>query len=124
MRTSYNNSQKGTTRMKTLTSLSIAMLLAAAPAIGYAEETRPAALDASTTASKTEKKKPKKGTSKKPAVKEVGNANCPVGGAPVGSMQPGSHIVYDGYKVGLCCDSCKGRFMSDPAAYLKKAQGN
>ncbi len=60
---------------------------------------------------------------KSPAVKPANNANCPVGGAPVGSMQEGSHIVYKGYKVGLCCDGCKNKFNSDPDAYLNKALG-
>lgn len=56
-------------------------------------------------------------------VKAAGNANCPVSGAPVGSMQAGSHIVYKGYKVGLCCDGCKGRFNSNPDSYLNAALG-
>lgn len=53
------------------------------------------------------------------AVKPVNNANCPVSGHPVGSMQPGSHIVYKGYHIGLCCDSCKGRFNQNADAYLQ-----
>lgn len=53
------------------------------------------------------------------AVRPVNNPNCPVSGHPVGSMQPGSHIVYKGYHIGLCCDSCKGRFNQNADAYLQ-----
>src|SRR5688572_894032 len=59
--------------------------------------------------------------SKPSEVKDAKNANCPISGHPVGSMQAGSHIVYKGHKVGLCCDSCKKRFNEDPETYLKKA---
>lgn len=54
--------------------------------------------------------------------KAVNNPKCPVSGAPVGSMQAGSHIVYKGMKVGLCCDGCIGKFNEDPEKYLKSAQ--
>lgn len=61
------------------------------------------------------------GKKKKPAVKNVGNTTCPVSGHPVGSMQAGSSVTYKNYRVGLCCDSCKQRFLSDPDTYLQKA---
>lgn len=69
------------------------------------------------------KSKAKKSGAQATAVKPANNANCPVGGAPVGSMQPGSHIIYKGYNVGLCCDGCKAKFNSNPEAYLAKALG-
>jgi hypothetical protein len=55
-------------------------------------------------------------------VKPVNNEICPISGQKVGSMEPGANIVYDGYKVGLCCSGCKEKFMKDPATNLKKAQ--
>ncbi len=54
--------------------------------------------------------------------KEVNNKNCPVSGAAVGSMQAGSHIVYKGHKIGLCCDGCIGKFNADPDKYLQVAK--
>lgn len=55
-------------------------------------------------------------------VTDIKNKNCPVSGAPVGSMQAGSHIIYKGQKVGLCCDGCIGKFKEDPEKYLSAAK--
>lgn len=55
------------------------------------------------------------------AVLDAGNANCPISGKPVGSMQAGASVTYAGYKVGLCCMGCEGAFKKDPDANLKKA---
>lgn len=55
------------------------------------------------------------------AVLDAGNANCPISGKPVGSMQAGASVTYAGYKVGLCCMGCEGAFNKDPDANLKKA---
>lgn len=54
--------------------------------------------------------------------KILGNTKCPVSGMPVGSMEPGAALVYNGTKVGLCCNGCTETFMKDPEAGLKKAQ--
>jgi hypothetical protein len=56
-----------------------------------------------------------------PAVKDVNNANCPVSGHEVGSMQEGANVVYKGYRIGLCCDNCQKEFNKDADAFLKKA---
>ena len=61
---------------------------------------------------------------KSDAPKEVGNKRCPISGAPVGSMQKGSHVDYNGYRVGLCCDGCKKAFMAKADESLKKAQAD
>lgn len=53
-------------------------------------------------------------------VTPVNNANCPVSGQPVGSMQKGSNVVYKGYQVGLCCDGCIERFNQNADAYLQE----
>lgn len=55
------------------------------------------------------------------AVQEAGNANCPISGKPVGSMQAGASVTHAGYKVGLCCMGCEGAFKKDPDANLRKA---
>lgn len=55
------------------------------------------------------------------AVLDAGNANCPISGKPVGSMQAGASVTHAGYKVGLCCMGCEGAFNKDPDANLKKA---
>jgi len=55
------------------------------------------------------------------AVLDAGNANCPISGKPVGSMQAGASVTHAGYKVGLCCMGCEGAFKKDPDANLKKA---
>lgn len=55
-------------------------------------------------------------------VKVLGNTKCPVSGMAVGSMEPGAALVYNGIKIGLCCNGCTGMFMKDPEAGLKKAQ--
>ncbi len=54
------------------------------------------------------------------AVKPLNNPNCPISGHPVGSMQKGSNVVYKGYQIGLCCDSCKAQFNKDPDKYLQE----
>lgn len=53
--------------------------------------------------------------------KPLNNANCPVSGMPVGSMEAGAALVHDGQKIGLCCMGCKPAFDKDPEAHLKKA---
>lgn len=55
------------------------------------------------------------------AWQDAGNANCPISGKPVGSMQAGASVTHAGYKVGLCCMGCEGAFNEDPDANLKKA---
>jgi hypothetical protein len=52
---------------------------------------------------------------------ELGNANCPITGEKVGSMQKDAHVDYKGVRVGLCCSGCKSKFMANPDANLKKA---
>lgn len=52
-------------------------------------------------------------------VTSVGNKNCPVMHMPVGSMEPGAAIVYEGKKIGLCCNGCRTSFLEDPAEYMK-----
>lgn len=64
------------------------------------------------------------GTASDTQAKEVGNKRCPISGQPVGSMQKGSHIDYNGYRVGLCCESCKKAFMKKADANLKKAMAD
>lgn len=116
--------------MNAFRTLAACLLMSAAPFAVQAEEngasgsakTQVSGKQSSTETADSSTKK-KGSTKKKAAVKNAGNANCPVGGSPVGSMQAGSHIVYKGYKVGLCCDGCKGRFMQDPDTYLRKALG-
>lgn len=63
-----------------------------------------------------------KSEAKAPAIKNVKNVNCPIGGGAVGSMQEGSHVIYKGYRVGLCCDGCSKAFNEDPDKYLKIAR--
>jgi len=55
------------------------------------------------------------------AVQDAGNANCPISGKPVGSMQAGASVTHAGYKVGLCCMGCEKKFLEDADANLKKA---
>lgn len=69
-----------------------------------------------------------RGLVKAPAAKEtaaaekLGNMNCPVSKMPVGSMEPGASMVYNGLEIGLCCSGCKETFMTDPEAFLQKAR--
>jgi len=53
-------------------------------------------------------------------IKLANNANCPISGSPVGSMQAGAHVDYNGYRVGLCCMGCEKKFLKDADAILKK----
>jgi hypothetical protein len=53
--------------------------------------------------------------------KPLNNANCPVSNMPVGSMEPGASLVYEGRKIGLCCNGCKATFDKDPKEYYEKA---
>lgn len=55
------------------------------------------------------------------AARPVGNANCPVSGHTVGSMQKGAHVDYNGYQVGLCCNGCTGRFNKNAEKNLQEA---
>jgi len=65
---------------------------------------------------------------KAPAPKEatqataLNNQNCPVSKMPVGSMEPGAAMVYNGIKIGLCCAGCEATFKTDPEGYLQKAK--
>ena len=54
--------------------------------------------------------------------KPLNNQNCPVSKMPVGSMEPGASMVYNGIKIGLCCAGCEETFKEHPEEYLKKAQ--
>lgn len=53
-------------------------------------------------------------------IKLANNANCPISGEPVGSMQAGAAVTYGGYKVGLCCMGCEKSFLKNADANLKK----
>lgn len=107
--------------MKKLSLLFVAALCVSGVALHAAEPAPTRAADKSTT--KTLKKdKATSGTKKTAKLKELGNTLCPIGKHPVGSMQKGSHLVYKGYKVGLCCDGCAKKFNTDPEAYFKIAQ--
>jgi len=64
---------------------------------------------------------PKVASAGKTEPKALGNKNCPVSGMQVGSMEPGAGIVYNNTLVGLCCNGCRTKFLSDPETYLKKA---
>ncbi len=110
--------------MSKLTAVAALALIAAFLAPGQSgaqNSTSSLVSESATTSTRAAGKKAAKKNGKKAALKAAGNANCPVSGHPVGSMQPGSHVVYKGYKVGLCCDSCKERFMGDADANLQKA---
>lgn len=63
-------------------------------------------------------------TANEPAeqIKEVGNTLCPISNSKVGSMVKGAHVDYKGYRVGLCCNDCKAKFLAAPDENLKKAQ--
>ncbi len=52
----------------------------------------------------------------------LNNINCPVSHMPVGSMEPGAALVYNGQKIGLCCIGCEETFRKDPEGYLEKAK--
>ena len=54
-------------------------------------------------------------------IKEAGNTVCPITGSKVGSMEKGAHVDYKGYRVGLCCNGCKEKFLAAPDENLKKA---
>ncbi|MBI5154807.1 hypothetical protein HZA57_06180 [Candidatus Poribacteria bacterium] len=54
-------------------------------------------------------------------IKLANNANCPISGNPVGSMQAGAHVDYKGYRVGLCCMGCEKKFLKEGDANLSKA---
>lgn len=54
-------------------------------------------------------------------IKEAGNTLCPITNSKVGSMEKGAHVDYKGYRVGLCCNGCKEKFMKAPDENLKKA---
>jgi YHS domain-containing protein len=54
-------------------------------------------------------------------MKEAGNKICPITGSKVGSMEEGAHVEYKGYRVGLCCNGCKEKFLTAPEENLKKA---
>lgn len=57
-------------------------------------------------------------------IKEAGNTICPITGSKVGSMEKGAHVDYQGYRVGLCCNGCKEKFLAAPEENLKKALEN
>ena len=48
---------------------------------------------------------------------DLKNEKCPVMGAKV---SPKTHLVYNGYKVGLCCAGCEKQFMKSPDKHLTK----
>lgn len=78
--------------------------------------------DKKTTDGKAWDKKTKDGADKQAGtLKDAANKNCPVSGQPVGSMQKGSFVVHNGYKVGLCCDGCKTAFKKNADELLAKA---
>ncbi len=52
----------------------------------------------------------------------LNNMNCPVSKMPVGSMEPGAALVYNGIKIGLCCAGCEETFKTDPEGFLQKAR--
>jgi len=54
-------------------------------------------------------------------IKQAGNTVCPITGSKVGSMEKGAHVDYQGYRVGLCCNACKEKFLAAPDENLKKA---
>lgn len=54
-------------------------------------------------------------------IKEAGNTICPITGSKVGSMEKGAHVDHKGYRIGLCCNGCKEKFLAAPDENLKKA---
>ena len=54
----------------------------------------------------------------------VNNKHCPISGEPVGSMEAGAHVDYNGFRVGLCCTACKDAFLQDAQTTLEKAQAD
>ncbi|MGI8905991.1 MAG: hypothetical protein ACR2IE_05815 [Candidatus Sumerlaeaceae bacterium] len=96
------------------TSFCIAAAAAVALAFGLGTNTNAQAAESTATVQA-------KGKAKKPSVKVVNNANCPVAGSPIGSMGEGSKVTYKGYQVSLCCGGCSAKFNAKPDEYLKIA---
>ena len=63
--------------------------------------------------------KDKKGNvlAKKGQPLDLKNATCPVMG---GKVSPKSSLVYNGYKIGLCCADCEKAFLKSPDKNLAK----
>lgn len=99
------------TSLRLAAALIIGGVAVTAPLQGLAESTKPAS-----PAESKPKAKPKK-----PSVKAVNNAHCPVTGSAIGSMGEGTSATYKGYKVSLCCNGCANKFNANPDAYLQAA---
>jgi len=48
---------------------------------------------------------------------DLKNETCPVMG---GKVAPGQYVVYNGYKIGLCCPGCEQTVVKSPDKYLAK----
>lgn len=107
--------------MNVFTSLAFGLLIMAAPAIGHTRETCFVQQQTTSTASNTTTTSI---LARNERVKRAGNTHCPVGCMAVDAINPTSQVLYKGYLVGLCCNGCKRRFLSNPEFYLKKALGN
>lgn len=55
----------------------------------------------------------------KPAEPVAINQKCPVSGKPVDAAK---FVIYEGQKVGFCCDNCKGKFEKDPKPFVGKIE--
>lgn len=53
---------------------------------------------------------------------DVGNKNCPIEGAKIGSMGDPVKITYKGKIYNLCCASCLEKFQVDPEKYSKVSE--
>lgn len=53
---------------------------------------------------------------------DVGNKNCPIEGAKIGSMGDPVKTTYKGKIYNLCCASCLKKFQVDPEKYSKVSE--
>jgi|GEM_PF-1211173 len=54
-------------------------------------------------------------------VLDLGNATCPVMGAPVAA---GNYADWNGFRIHFCCGGCDGTFLRDPGRYLPALLGD
>ncbi len=52
---------------------------------------------------------------------EVINSDCPVMGGAVAKDTPYS-VVYNGKKIGFCCNGCVSAFNAEPEKYMAKVE--
>jgi YHS domain-containing protein len=96
--------------------LTLILSLAANASAAPAETTKPAPPQAAAEKQPAPEKKPAEKGPPKPYPLDV----CIVTDNDLDSMGDETVIVYEGQTIKFCCEPCEGKFLKNPARYLKK----